>query len=304
MDVTIADQDSDSLYVTNQPSIVEYAKHCYKHYPTIVNNIPKEKNEYSNSMDAYAQIDNSLAEAQLAIGESSNLAQICLTYTYNFDDQKYADYVCILSVLAQVAIDNAKRRFDIDLVNEIKSIKQDMNIKDNGYPSFWLIIRRGFNKRNINRSLSCPMNYLYSVDPKQYKSEYSTLPMSYYFQKYQLEDSRRKCKKVEDLIEQYSLELVNMNKGDNSESRQEKYLLLQSNFDELIRNIKTTYVSGTYVGLFSWLLDRAFVINPSIKQNVGTVSSTLNHNRSMLIRVLYEVNKTNLLKCFSKNLLK
>lgn len=51
-------------------------------------------------MDSYAVIDNSLAEAQLAIGESSNLAQICLTYTYNFDDPKYNDYVCILSVLA------------------------------------------------------------------------------------------------------------------------------------------------------------------------------------------------------------
>ena len=109
-----SDQDSDSLYVTNQPDIVQYAKHCYMHYPTIVNNIPKEKNSYSMSLENYANIDNNLAAAQLAIGESSNLAQVCLTYTYNFDDQKYKDYVCILSVLAQVAIDNAKRRFDID----------------------------------------------------------------------------------------------------------------------------------------------------------------------------------------------
>ena len=33
----------------------------------------------------------------------------------------------------QVAIDNAKRRFDIDLTEEISRIKEDMNIKENGF---------------------------------------------------------------------------------------------------------------------------------------------------------------------------
>ena len=45
-------------------------------------------------------MDNNLAHAQLAIGESSNLAQIALTYSHNFEGQKYTDAVCILSVLA------------------------------------------------------------------------------------------------------------------------------------------------------------------------------------------------------------
>lgn len=95
-----SDQDSDSIYCTNQPQIVEYAKYCYSHYQTIVNNIPKEKKTYDNTMCSFADMDNSLAQAQRAIGESSNLAQIALTYTYNFSDKKYNDYVCILSVLA------------------------------------------------------------------------------------------------------------------------------------------------------------------------------------------------------------
>lgn len=95
-----SDQDSDTIYTTNQPEIAEYAKYCYKHYPTIVNNIPQEKNSYDCSLENFAKIDNKLAAAQLAIGESSNLAQICLTYTYNYPDQKYSDYVCMLSVLA------------------------------------------------------------------------------------------------------------------------------------------------------------------------------------------------------------
>ena len=68
-----------------------------------MNNIPKSKNKYDNTMLNYALIDNKLASAQLAIGESSNLAQLALSYSYNFDDKKYIDYVCILSVIAQVA---------------------------------------------------------------------------------------------------------------------------------------------------------------------------------------------------------
>jgi len=51
-------------------------------------------------MQSFSDMDNNLAQAQRAIGESSNLAQIALTYTYNFSDKKYSDYVCILSVLA------------------------------------------------------------------------------------------------------------------------------------------------------------------------------------------------------------
>ena len=45
-----SDQDSDSLYVTNQPKIVAHAKYCYENYPTIVNKIPRNPNEYNNDL--------------------------------------------------------------------------------------------------------------------------------------------------------------------------------------------------------------------------------------------------------------
>lgn len=59
-----------------------------------------EKNSYTNELKNYAKIDNELAAASRAIGESSNLAQLALTYSFNFPEHKYLDYVCILSVLA------------------------------------------------------------------------------------------------------------------------------------------------------------------------------------------------------------
>jgi len=295
-----SDQDSDSLYVTNQPDIVQYAKHCYLHYPTIVNNIPKEKNSYSLSLENYAAIDNNLAAAQLAIGESSNLAQVCLTYTYNFDDQKYKDYVCILSVLAQVAIDNAKRRFDIDLTEEITRIKKDMNIKENGYPAFWSVIRKGFNKKRINEQLICPMNYIFDIRVGRYRNTATTLMMNEFFVKYPINDDRRKSKKVEELIQKYSLDLYNYNIEDDEN---DNYLLLRSDYDSLISDIKSIYISKNYLGLISWLLDRAFLITPNIRSNDSNILTTINTNKSLLLKVLYDVNSSAVLKCFSKTIM-
>lgn len=296
-----SDQDSDSLYVTNQPEIVNYAHYCYLNYPTIVNNIPKEKNSYNNTLENFAFIDNNLAAAQLAIGESSNLAQIDLTYTYNYSDKKYQDFVCILSVLAQVAIDNAKRRFDINLTEEIKRIKLCMNIRENGYPSFWGVIRKGFNKDKINSNLQCPMNYVFDIKPKSYTPSSSTLPMTHFFIKHELTEHTRKCKKVEELIQKYSLKL-NIFNTDTFDDSTEDYLLLREDFDELIEDIRSTYISKNYLGLMSWLINRAFCIGAGAKRNQNTIRTTIHKNKSILLKVLYVVNPDALLSCFSKNI--
>ena len=286
------DFDSDSIYCTNQVDIAQYAKYCYKHYPTIVNNIPKEKNCYTNSMADYALIDNNLSHSQLAIGESSNLAQLALTYTYNYDDQKYKDYVCILSVLAQVSIDSAKRRYDIDIANEIRRIKRDMNIQEYGYPKFWLNIRSGFNKDKINYDLSCPMNELSNVRFKGVSVKKGVLPISHFLNTYEVKGSRRGSRKVEKIIEKYSLELLASQLSDEDE-----YLLLRSDFDEMIEDIKRVHISKQYLSLMSWLVQRAFLLTP---QAYNSHSQT-HRNKSILLKTLYEVNPSCLLQVFSKN---
>ena len=294
-----SDQDSDSGYTTNQPDIVKHARKCYSEYPTIVNNIPKDKNVYRKDMEEYARIDNALANSQIAIGESSNLAQIAQTYACNFADQKYIDYVCILSVLAQIAIDSAKRRFDIDLSGEISRIKKDMNIETNKYPSFWTIIKRNVNSQDINYALHCPMRYLYDLDLSEFHSQEDTLPMSHFFIKYMLENNIRTCRKVEDLIAKYSLNLYKYNTDNMSED--ESYFLLRKDFDDIIKEIRGIKISKNYLGLFSWMIDRCFKIMPGTVRNQRSISSTVNKNRSLLLKILYEVNPESLLKCFAKN---
>ena len=286
------DFDSDSIYCTDQVDIARYAKYCYCHYPTIVNNIPKEQNQYNNTMNDYAFVDNNLSHSQLAIGESSNLAQLALTYTYNFPDKKYIDYVCILSVLAQVSIDSAKRRYDIDISDEIKRIKKDMDVDVNGYPLFWKHIRRDFNRDKINEGLVCPMNVLSHIKFKNAPIKKGVLPVGYFLQEYELKESRRTSRRVEKIIEKYSLELLNSQLNNDDE-----YFLLRNDFDDMIKDIRKIYMSKEYLGLMSWLIIRAFRLTPQSYQSFAKTYK----NKAILLKTLYDVNPQCFLQVFSKH---
>lgn len=318
-----ADQDSDFCYTTNQADIVAHAKYCYENYPTIVNEIKPEKNIYSYSLENYAIIDNTLMAAQMAIGHSSNLAQLALTYTYNFkhdtkEYKKYYDYVCILAVLAQVAIDNAKRKYAVDLEKEISRINSDMNTTSTGLPMFWLITKKDKRKarndqqrkerdsknrtkiaKNLNNSLVCPMNYLYNISFENKRSAESTLPMSDFFINHDVKNDRRGSKQVEKLIEKYSLELYNYtvdkqecwNEGDVD-------LLLRADFEELIRDIQKINISRNYQGMMAWLINRAFLITPNVKGKCEKMDAITYKNKSLLMKVLYTINRNAFLNCF------
>lgn len=297
-----SDQDSDSGYTTNQIDIVNHARNCYLNYPTIVNNIPKEKNSYEDKMEDYARMDNNLASSSLAIGLSSNLAQISQTYMYNSDDDKYKDYTCILSVLAQIAIDNAKRRFDIDLNNEIDMIKKELDVKNKKYPEFWQIINRDFNKKNINTNLKCPMNVLYNIEFKRAKNKEKEIPLKEFFVKHKLDVNKRTARKVEDFIEKYCIDLkAYQSLSENTLDMQDTYELLINNFDELVNDISKLNISTTYISLFSWLIDRGFCITDKMVRTKNTLISFTGKNKSLLMSTLYNVNSKNLLNCFVRN---
>lgn len=297
------DFDSDSAYVTCQIDIVNHAAECYKKFPTIVNNIHKEKKSYNNTLADFAEMDISLAQSQADIGQSSNIAQVLLSYSHTWNDEKYKDWVCILSVLAQCAIDGAKRRFDVDTTAEIKRIKKEADIKNIGYPKFWKYVNPNAHVK-INKNIVCPMNYLCEQTFPNTNSRKNTLPMQYFFEKYPLDNNRKKCKKVEELIKKYNIDLTNYNISYNEDSfnREADYLLIRADFEELIFDIKELYISKTYLGLFSWLIDRAFCISPQMIRNSNTNLSKINDNKVLLMKTLYAISPNNFLKIWSKSL--
>lgn len=298
-----SDADSDSIFVTDHKAIVEHAKFCHENYPTIVNNIPKEKNHYDSSLESFALIDNKLGSSQLSIGLSSNLAQISLSYSYNYPDRKYRDCVVILSVIAQAAIDNSKRTYDIDIVDEIERLKQILDVENNKYPEFWASIRKGFSRDRINSELKCPMNVLHRIKPKKFRSESSSIPVELFLKKFDLNESKVKSTKVEHLIQSYSFDLFNYRKIDksNDEKREEAMFLLRSDFDKLIEDLRTVYFSKNYLGLMSWLIHRAFLDECCDDLDSGSDLSKMRNNRSILLKVLYEVSPKSLLMCFSND---
>lgn len=156
-----------------------------------------------------------------------------------------------------------------------------MDIKKYKYPSFWRIIKRGFNRDNINEELICPMNYLYNMDLTEFHSQDTTLPMKYFFQKYEMDNNIRTCRKVEDLIEKYSIKLYECNSNTYGD---ETYLLLRKDFDDLISEMQKIKISKNYLGLFSWLIDRGFIITHNIKSTQFQLKSTINKNRAILLR--------------------
>ena len=236
-----------------------------------------------------------MAKSQTSIGSASNLCQVALSYMFNFTDNRYYDHACILSVLAQLAIDAAKKSIGVDIPSEIARIKSDMDIKSNGYPRFWKCIHPEY-KGYINNSLKCPMNEVTAFRAQKPQHNPHPIPNQQFFRKHELTDSKKKCKRVENLIQKYSIGLAEYNKSDEKEY--EDYLLLREDFDLLVQDIRQTYISNNYLGLMSWLIDRALKITPRVASKADVSKSQLHRNRSLLLKVLYEVSPSQFLQCF------
>lgn len=148
------DFDSDFFFVTNNNVMVRSAKEAYKNFPTVVNKLNESGLTYQNTMREYARMDNKFAKSRIGIGESSNLAQLAMTYYWTEKSKELYDNFVILAVLAQVIIDGCKREYEVDAIEEIKRIKklpcmrQYVEIKDeNG------------NVKNIKRDFPIFMKY-------------------------------------------------------------------------------------------------------------------------------------------------
>lgn len=222
----------------------------------------------------------------------------------------------------QAAIDNAKRTYDINLTEEIRRLKNLIEIENNGLPLFWNITKKDKRKcrsaeekkkrnklskekisKKTNQKLICPMNYLNKLDFNKYRSEEETLPMSNFFIKHELDFHHRIARKVEELIEKYSLELRNyvFNHDDiNWKDDKEEYFLLRADFDEMINDIRKIGLTKKYSGLMSWLINRAFCIGAGAKRNINNTKSEIDKNKSILMKTLYEVNKDAFISCFTE----
>lgn len=225
------------------------------------------------------------------------MAQICLSYWHTTNDEQYGAYADALAVICQCSIDGTKRTFNVDIPGEIKRIKTEIDIKKNGYPAFWRDIRRDCNKNLINYNLKCPMNSVHSLTVGKALFKNDTIPINNFFVNHENENTQKKSKAIEQLIEKYSLKLSEFN-SKNVEKDVCDYLLLRSDYEDLLEDIRKISMPNKYIGLMSWLINRCFLMTPSMISNKDKIQSRLNKNRPLLLKILYDLNPKMLLKCF------
>lgn len=227
-----------------------------------------------------------------------------------------------MAVLAQNAIDSAKKSSVVDLDIEIDLIRKDMDIPLNGYPIFWKSIKRRNDRRNglkldkltdkqiekrnamYNEEIACPMNSLYNADLSGYANTTKTYPMKKFFKYFEFKNGRTKSQKVRQLIDNYSIRILSYNKDNDLDDNEnsDNYLLLRDDFDQLISDLRQISFNKNTIGLMSYLIDHAFLIKPETKKNKKQFGDNLYKNKSLLLKVLYGLNPELLLKCFSKNI--
>lgn len=239
------DFDSDFFLVTNQPTMVKYAKKCYREFYTIVNALQESGITYTNTKKDYAAMDNKFSKSRMGIGYSSNLAQLAMTYYWTElqkDDsnedrlEELYDNFIILSVLAQVIIDGCKREYEIDGNKEIDRISKlpCMNMISEGkkcdFPEFMKYTReikytkngkelpqeeidesKSKLKNRINKNLVCPMNCLeYWIDKIQNASTSETVPTEQFFIKKDGCANNRQMSKIRQIVEEYDCYVKNI----------------------------------------------------------------------------------------------
>lgn len=187
---------------------------------------------------------------------------------------------------------------------------------------FWKAIKKKNDKRNgvkiseltdkqiqrrnamYNPKIVCPMNSLFNMNLNPRSNlRTETYPMDKFFKKFELDVGIRRSKKVEKLIEKYSLRVLNYNFANeiDDDENEEDFLLLRSDFDNLIKDIREIAFTKNYLGLMSYLINRSFVITSNTKSSNTNKKNNLDKNKSLLLKTLYQLNSKQLLKCFSNN---
>ncbi|MDF2844044.1 MAG: hypothetical protein K0R00_2470, partial [Herbinix sp.] len=245
------DMDSDFIFATDEPTITNIGKVCYLKYKTIVNSIKEMSKEYINEKESFAKMDSELAKAQDTIGKSSNLAQRALSWIYDEYSRTgkvnkgLENNIIILATLAQVAIDQCKKGFEIDPEKEVKRIQESYIMKGKKSPRFmhWT------NKiKKINtKEYKCPMDLLEKeLDDISNNDSPTGYENQLYFNLMEGKANSRHKNIIRDLIEDYDNKIKehyaetykSRPKNDDKENYEKELLNAASRLSEKINRIK------------------------------------------------------------------
>ena len=237
-----ADYDSDSMVIFNNPKMLEVAKKCFGKYRVCINKVESEKKEYELNKKSMYEIDNQLSTSQRNIGDVVNIGQLCMSTYWDLiasgkSEEELEDLlkcIDIATVLSCIAIDLAKKFYDINIENEIDNISKNKWLRHREMkPNFWKYVSQSKTIKNRVEHYNCPMDFLYKdlckikdADDKM-DIKFETLLV-----KFTLNDANRKqITKIIDYIEELNSKINYINathKEETKESIQEKNIMLDN----------------------------------------------------------------------------
>lgn len=163
------DYDSDTVLLFNDPKMLQLAKECFGEYDVCINHVEGQKKEYRlNKHDMY-EIDNQLSTSQRNIGKVVNLGQFCMSVYWDLinkgvSGEKVAELlkkVDVMTILSGIAIDMAKKFYEISIEKEISNVSENELLKDKvKKPKFWKYVSQSKTIRNRVQNYDCPMDFL------------------------------------------------------------------------------------------------------------------------------------------------
>lgn len=280
------DQDGDMFLASNNKVLIKCAKKALN-YPTIINKVSKKNKRYNNTPEDFANMDNALVTN--AIGLSSNMAQIAQSFFWDNVNKELSDICCILSVVAQIAIDSAKREFNVNIGTELERIKKlpCMSIKKDNLkakPLFMAQIKKDINKNALVKC-KCPMNYLQDIlDSIDRTKNTKVIDTKDFIVKVAGEANRRQIANIEELITKYDANIKEMLL--NEVDKDKKFKKICNEQDKIIKEISKIKMSAkTMNRIISKALDEKGVYSCS-------------HLKNRILAVIYKVNPSSFIKNF------
>ncbi len=202
------DWDSDQIVLFDNNDLKRLVMESYNKYRVCVNDIDSDNTPYKLTPEDCANIDSKLSGSTVQIGFVTNVGQQVLSLISDklkggmkFEDeiiQKLIKKADVLTVLAGISIDSAKRQYavkpneqinhiikelelnEIDVENASKEVKEyiDKELKEDedkvfrGKPNFWKFVQDDRHIKNqkdeekkplMITHYNCPMDYLYDI---------------------------------------------------------------------------------------------------------------------------------------------
>lgn len=289
------DCDSDFVYVTNQHDLADLARKAYIEYPTIINDVDEcGSNNYHFTLEDYAEMDNQISDAQESIGTSTDTAQLALSYYYDsgMESKELEDCFIILSVIGQISIDLAKKCFDIDVVKEVRRIRNLPCMKREEIPQFFASNKKSRNNKEYEGkvvvSMNCPMDIMAKIikdNVIKYSDRESHLPLRDFWNHDVIAKGNRykKGKFVEE-VRSYNKSDKWLEKHEAEMSKETFFSLKNRNMTQFLAKVSKELDQETIMQLVIYATD----------DNNSDVRATI-------LNFLFKLHKDEFMNCFIKN---